>query len=211
MPVPGTTTPEPQPVDDEREAAFPRVDDADVGRRGSPAGSGAASRERSRTRAAASRILPSASSAERDLRETGRQRSDPPARAASREISASRATAARLPTSPPGPRKIEEPQRVGDQRLPMTAADSKRLVAPIRCPDRTPADDAIRGEILPADRSAATHDLIRDAGRELAVVEGPSAVRRQVIQRIGQISMTSLSRRTGARPCRTCGGRPRRA
>ena len=158
MPVPGTTKPEPIPVDAEREAALPRasitlmcvVD-------GIPAGSltGTASPARIRPTASATR-----SSASRRRASPPRKSSDAKlpslACAVSRAVSASRAIASTLPGAAADPKPVDQPERVGDQH---SAGRRRRirdeLMPSVTGSNRPSPHDPVRREILLRELAAA--------------------------------------------------------
>ena len=179
IPVPGTKTPEPQPVEEESEAALPRpsrtltcvVD-------GRPRGSLAAERpSRASMRPTASATRSSESSLRaRPPRWSAATNAPSRAAAASRAISASVESAAGLPGRPADAHAVEQPQRVGDQDSARRRRRVRHhLVASIGDAHRTSLDDPVGGEVLLRDPPAASADCGDQPPGQLPVVESVRA------------------------------------
>ena len=154
MPVPGTITPEPEPVDDESDAALPSASTTEtcvVPPAGACSGAPAAARRSARAPRAAPSARAAAAPARRG-RGPPRSRSSR-ARVCSRITSTSAATASALPArrSAPAARAARARRRSGSR--PTTAAGSRRTRAPRYAhAHRAPPDDAV----LPRGRSSVS-------------------------------------------------------
>ena len=189
IPVPGTTTPEPAPVDTVSEAALPSASTTEIWvvRDGST-GSGMIGGRSSMRRAAASKpgfvVEPPREAAAVELAGEAR-----PARKRLLAHDADQAgdrVGAPLRAAEAG--AVEQEEGVGDQH----AAGGRRRIRDESVPeelggDRPAPDHAVAAEVVPRQRAAARTDAARDAFSQHAVVEGLGTPFGEDLHRRGEV------------------------
>ena len=223
MPVPGTITPEPEPVDDESDAAVPSESTTDTWV--VPAGAGSTSPGAPasiRAEAACDPLAGEQPPREPAAVQAAREALFAHARLLAHHLDERRDRLGAARRAVPGPR--EQRQAVGDQdpaRRRRRIRD--HLVPEIADAHRAAPGDAVVREIALGDRAAALAHRAHDRPRELAAIERRRALRGDLLERaaeIGQpqrvarapaVSRPAGCRRAGPRRCGAGSGRGSRA